>query len=81
MYLHTSRDYWTSFLQAFLVQLKQRLRTPRHQHHLDDEEEDETDIEDDEDFLTRDNFNLNKMIVAVTAAGKVRLTCISKLTY
>ena len=65
--------------QTFLIQLKQKLRAPRHplsDHMTDDgyEVADDVDrmIDDiDEDYLTRDEFNLHKIIVAVTMPGKV----------
>ena len=67
-------------VQTFLIQLKQKLRAPRHP--LADRIEDlyeqtGADVEPsldviDEDYLTRDEFNLHKIIVAVTVPGKVR---------
>ena len=39
----------------------------------DEDTLDELDDEDDEDELVRDSFSLNKIIVAVTAPGKVRV--------
>jgi hypothetical protein len=66
--------------QTFLIQLKQRLRAPRHSFQEQsresfegsEEQEFERSSDDfDEDYLTRDDFNLHKMIVAVTAPGKV----------
>jgi len=60
------------------MQLKQKLRAPRHPlvSHMDDVYETEDDVEPsldvvDEDYLTRDEFNLHKIIVAVTMPGKV----------
>lgn len=51
-----------------------------HRHHqpsssVDDDEEieiEDDDDDDDEEELTRDEFNLNKIILAVTRPGKVR---------
>ncbi len=57
--------------QEFVIQLKNKLKTPRQHHHLSDREDDDDD-DDDDDYMTRDNFNLHKMIVGVTGAGKVR---------
>ena len=45
-----------------------RLSGIKHHHAVFDEDEDG----DDEDLL-RDDFNLNKMIILVTAAGKVNV--------
>jgi len=70
-----------SQLAAFMLQLKQKLRAPRHPYADRTAESYETgseldDIEDmsdkfDEEYLTRDEFNLHKMIVVVTAPGKI----------
>jgi hypothetical protein len=66
--------------QTFLVQLKQKLRAPRHSYPeqsrdsyegVNEQEFEQTPDNFDEDYLTRDDFNLHKMIVAVTAPGKV----------
>ena len=62
-----------------MIQLKHKLRAPRHPlaDHMDD---DEYELADDaapsldvvdEDYLTRDEFNLHKIIVVVTMPGKV----------
>ena len=57
--------------QTFLQ--KQLHRLQGHKHHVMETEdgivEEEDDDEDEE--MTRDEFNLNKMIVIVTSAGKV----------
>lgn len=60
------------------MQLKQKLRAPRHSlaDHFDELYEPADDVEPsldvmDEDYLTRDEFNLHKIIVAVTMPGKV----------
>jgi len=65
-----------------VLQLKQKLRIPRQHHHLgttdgaggevdkDDGSADEEDILD-ESYLTRDDFNLHKIIVVATSPGKV----------
>ena len=59
-----------------MVSLKSKLLLPRHHHYTSEEEEGGsvggalTEGEDD-DYLTRDEFNLYKMIVVATAAGKV----------
>ena len=52
------------------------MRLPRTSHdHLYADEDDDMDGEDEDDAdreeLTRDDFNLHKMIVVSTAAGKV----------
>jgi len=70
--------------------LKQKLRAPRHPlaDHMDDVYEPADDAERsldvvDEDYLTRDEFNLHKIIVAVTMPGKVLKPediCIMKLS-
>ena len=52
-----------------------------HRHHqptssVDEDEEleiEEDDDDDDDEDLTRDEFNLNKIILAVTRPGKVRI--------
>lgn len=62
-----------------MIQLKHKLRAPRHPltEHLDDDEYERRDDTDpsldaiDEDYLMRDEFNLHKIIVAVTMPGKV----------
>ncbi|XP_071146157.1 ER membrane protein complex subunit 1-like isoform X1 [Mytilus edulis] len=75
-------DIGTMFVKRLSTQLsqlktflqKQLHKLQGHRHHLmensdgsDGEEEDE----DDDEEMTRDEFNLNKMIVIVTSAGKV----------
>jgi len=60
------------------MQLKQKLRAPRHPlaDRMDDMYEPTDDGQHsldiiDEDYLTRDEFNLHKIIVAVTMPAKV----------
>jgi len=64
------------------MQLKQKLRAPRHPltddmddiyHELTDSGDHLLDDVMDEDYLTRDEFNLHKIIVATTLPGKVSL--------
>ena len=62
--------------QAFVESLVQKLLGHRHHHSIiskndagDTDNDDDND--DDGDDLVRDAFSLHKMIVAVTAAGKV----------
>jgi len=65
-----------------LIQLKQKLRAPRHpltDHFDSNDYEPSDDVEHslddiDEDYLMRDEFNLHKIIVAVTMPGKVLTT-------
>jgi len=52
------------------MQLKQKLRASRHPLSDRLDEPHSLDIID-EDYLTRDEFNLHKMIVAVTMPAKV----------
>ncbi|XP_041378601.1 ER membrane protein complex subunit 1-like [Gigantopelta aegis] len=62
-----------SQLQTFFENIIHKLQGPRHQHAPmmdDDEDVDDEEDEDDED-LTRDEFNLHKIIVVVTEAGKI----------
>lgn len=53
---------------------KQLHKLQGHRHHLMENSDgsDEEEDEDDDEEMTRDEFNLNKMIVIVTSAGKVR---------
>ena len=50
------------------MHLRHRLKTPRTSGYHDDD----VITEQGDDYMTRDDFNLHKMIVIVTAAGKVR---------
>jgi len=57
------------------MQLKQKLRAPRHplagdMYEPTDDGQQSVDVID-EDYLTRDEFNLHKIIVAVTMPAKV----------
>ncbi|ELU06819.1 hypothetical protein CAPTEDRAFT_171523 [Capitella teleta] len=73
------RRFTTQFqqVQAFILQLRQRLKAVRHHHHhhqveeAEVEQDEEEEEEDEEEYLTRDDFNLHKMIVAVTSCGKI----------
>jgi len=63
--------------QAFVENLVQKLLGHRHHHSIiskndagDTDNGDDNDDDDDDD-LVRDAFSLHKMIIAVTAAGKV----------
>ena len=61
--------------QTLLSQLKAKLKVPRHGHTVSDDVTEEDEDADDitkEEYLTRDEFNLHKMIVAMSSAGKVR---------
>ena len=64
--------------QDVVLSLRHRLRLPRqHGSHMDEDLELTMDEEDeDEEELTRDDFNLHKMIVITTAAGKVLWHCL-----
>ena len=64
-----------SQLRTYLVQLQHRLQHHKAHHRGNslDEEEGDNEDDDDDDELTRDEFNLHKMIVVTTAAGKVEL--------
>lgn len=57
-------------LQTYIQQQLQKLQGHRHHHH-DTEAMAESGSDDDDEDLTRDEFNLNKLIVLVTGAGKV----------
>ena len=73
-------ERFQNVFQTFIQQLKHKLRIPRHHHYTDEETNDDSDKSEealdedllDESYLTRDDFNLHKMIVVVTAPGKVR---------
>ena len=55
-------------LQTFITHQIHRLQGPKHHSVIDTV----TGVEDDEDEeMIRDEFNLNKMIIAVTSTGKV----------
>ncbi|KAJ8320425.1 hypothetical protein KUTeg_002012 [Tegillarca granosa] len=56
-------------IKTFIIQQVHKLQGHRHHHVLDSDTMD--DEEEDEEELTRDEFNLNKMIILVTAAGKI----------
>lgn len=57
-------------LQTYIQQQLQKLQGHRHHHH-DTEAMAESGSDDDDEDLTRDEFNLNKLIVLVKGAGKV----------
>ena len=63
-----------SCFQEFIKRLRKRLILPKSKHGAFDasdvEVTSDTEVDDDDD-LTRDEFNLNKMIVVVTRPGKV----------
>ncbi|XP_065936544.1 ER membrane protein complex subunit 1 isoform X2 [Magallana gigas] len=59
-----------SQLKTYIQQQLQKLQGHRHHHH-DTEAMAESGSDDDDEDLTRDEFNLNKLIVLVTGAGKV----------
>ncbi|XP_062611133.1 ER membrane protein complex subunit 1-like isoform X1 [Saccostrea cucullata] len=59
-----------SQLKTYIQQQIQRLQGHRHHHH-DIEAMAEGGSEDEDEELTRDEFNLNKLIVLVTGAGKI----------
>ncbi|VDI41926.1 Hypothetical predicted protein, partial [Mytilus galloprovincialis] len=74
-------DIGTMFVKRLSTQLsqlktflqKQLHKLQGHRHHLMENSDgsDEEEDEDDDEEMTRDEFNLNKMIVIVTSAGKV----------
>ncbi|XP_056008838.1 ER membrane protein complex subunit 1-like isoform X2 [Ostrea edulis] len=59
-----------SQLKTYIQQQLQKLQGHRHHHH-DIEAMAESGSEDEDEELTRDEFNLNKLIILVTGAGKI----------
>ena len=74
-----TKRFSTQFSQLcdILHYLKNELRMPHHHHHhsieVEDVELDNFSVNDDafDEDLTRDEFNLHKLIVAATESGKV----------
>lgn len=66
-------------IQTYIQQQLQKLQGHRHHHH-DTEAMAESGSDDDDEELTRDEFNLNKLIVLVTGAGKVIEFNLNQLT-
>ena len=80
--MHSSTQ---AFLESIKQAVKQLIQPSHHHHHHhhhqhqaveqddddDDGGEEDDDDENDDATLTRDEFNLNKIIVAVTSVGKV----------
>ena len=75
------------FLQSYLAYIKRKIesRHDSHQEHGKDvsithasqrlpakQEGEEEEEEEEEEYLIRDDFNLHKIIIAITKAGKVR---------
>ena len=60
------------FFQEFVLSLKSKLLLPRHHHYATEEEDAVVTEGEDDEYLTRDEFNLYKMVVVATATGKVR---------
>nr|XP_022343072.1 ER membrane protein complex subunit 1-like isoform X1 [Crassostrea virginica] len=59
-----------SQLKTYIQQQLQKLQGHRHHHH-DTEAMAESGSDEEDEDLTRDEFNLNKLIVLVTGAGKI----------
>ena len=67
------------YFQEFILSLRHRFMTSRHQMYGEDSISN-TRVQSSE-YMTRDEFNLHKIIVIVTASGKVCFQCFFTVVY